>query len=1067
MGLYRKLFTLLAAFAGVLAATAGFAQNAVSGEVLVGLKPGYSASDSMERQFHSVGNPTGYDPRIRAYRISVDSGVSMSEALYELRSKTGVAYAEPNYLYHSFSNPNDSLFGQQYAPQITKANQAWDLWNPQATVIVAIVDTGVQYTHPDLTNKILRSGGLVVGYDYANNDSDPVDDHGHGTHCAGIAAAQINNSIGIAGVAGWNGQAGSTDTDFIKIMPVKVLGSDGVGSSTAISSGIMFAVDHGAKVISLSLGSPSESQTITNAIAYAWNHGCVVVGAAGNAGNNIPNYPGASANVVTVGATDNSDTMASFSCYGNWVDVAAPGSSIRSTLPSNTYGLMSGTSMATPFMAGEAALLMSQNPNLTNQEIVDLMLTNVDPYNANGKPMAPGAGRANVLTALQAAGGSSNPGEISGVTVNPSPVYGGSGASLVVTLSSPAPVGGVAVNLSSSNMVAFPVPATTTVLAGQTSVTVGILAGNVTDAQSVTVTASNTTNSQQTTVTVNPLLKQVVLTPASVRGGLTSSISVQLNGPAPAGGVVATLSSSSTSASVPSVVTIQAGQTSASATISTFPVSLTTESQISAGLRGVTKSASLQIKTPDVLSLTLGTGTIVDGGSTTATVKIAVNAPTGGLVVQLNSSSEAAVVPSFVTIPSGSSTATFAVTGSPVLEPNAATISATLGESSKSAQVNVVPLFAGVSVNPSGVRGGQSVTGTVTLNASAPSGGRVVNLSVSTGSAAVPASVTVLSGKSSATFTITTTAVNDDVTATVTASSGLIVRSAQFTIAPALLSSLTLNPTKIGGGGTGSGVVKISNAAPAGGLAINLSSESGWVLLPDQVVVPAGATQVTFTYGSLPTSLTRSAVIVASRGAVVKSATVQVMKMLTKVTLSPTSVKGGASSQATLTLGFSAPVGGLAVTVNSDSGAASTLGTVVVPAGAKSVKFTVGTAGVSSTQVALITVSLGENVVSAGLTIKPPSLTSVSLSPSSVVGGNGSVGTVRLDGAAPEGGLTIALSSTNANAIVPAFVVIPGGATSVTFEITTLTVTSRVSASIKATQGSIVKSASLTVNKAP
>ncbi len=1062
MKLFSRLSLLISTTAMLSVA---FGQSSVPGEVIVGLKPGYSASESMERQFHSVGSAKGYDSRIRAYRLEIDDDVSMSDAIFELRRKTGVAYVEPNYLFKSFANPNDTLFGQQYAPQITKANQAWELWNPQATVVVAIVDTGVQLNHPDLTNKILRNNGIVVGYDYVNNDADPSDDHGHGTHCAGIAAAQINNGIGIAGVAGWNGQAGVTDSNFIKIMPMKVLGSDGVGSSTAIASGIMFAVDNGAKVISLSLGAPTQSQTLTNAINYAWNNGAVIVGAAGNAGNNIPNYPGATANVITVGATDSSDTMASFSCYGDWVDIAAPGASIRSTLPGSVYGLMSGTSMSTPFVAGEAALLMSQNPDLTNQEIVDLIIGNVDPYNANGKPMAPGAGRANVLTALQAAGSSGEPGEISGVTINPTTVYGGSGASLVISLASPAPSGGVLVNLSSSDAFAFPVPATATVPVGQTSVTVGILTGNVTESKSVTVTASNSMNSAQGNATVTPLLKQVVLNPTSVRGGLAASIQVQLNGPAPTGGVVVSLSSSSSSASVPSTVTVNAGATSASANVSTFAVSNDTETQISAGLRGVTKSATLQIRTTEILSLTFVSGSIVDGGTTTATVKVATNAPASGLNILLSSSNESATVPASVFIPSGANSASFVVTGSPVLEPSSAMITATLGQSEKSAQINVVPLFAGISINPTGVRGGTSATGTVLLNGNAPTGGRVIQLSDNSGNVTVPASVTVLAGKASATFTISTAVVNQDELVQITGSSGLIVRSAQLTLAPALLTSITLTPTKIGGGGTGVGIVKISNAAPSDGLQIQLSSESAYVQLPDSVTVPAGATQVSFSYNSLPTSVSRTASIVAQRGAVIKTANVTIAPMLYKLGLSATSLRGGSSVSATLSLNFAAPSGGMVVSLSSNSPFAMVPNSVIVPAGLKSVKFSVSTLGVGSNQVAQISASRGENVVFANLSIKPPTLMSISLAPTTVVGGNSSVGTVRIDGPAPEGGLVINLLSSNASANLPASVVIPFGMTSANFEINTISVSASTSSSIKATFGAIAKSVTLRINK--
>src|SRR5262249_18692388 len=147
------------------------------------------------------------------------------------------------------------------------------------------------YNHPDLTNKILRDGnGNVIGHNtigsnaHSGDPNDPIDDHGHGTHCAGIAAAQTNNGAGVAGISGWNGQAGSSDIAKTKLMPVKVLNSGGSGTTVTVADGITWAADNGAKVISLSLGGGGDS-TEQNAVAYAWGKGCVVVAAAGNNGS--------------------------------------------------------------------------------------------------------------------------------------------------------------------------------------------------------------------------------------------------------------------------------------------------------------------------------------------------------------------------------------------------------------------------------------------------------------------------------------------------------------------------------------------------------------------------------------------------------------------------------------------------------------------------------------------------------------------------------------------------------------------------------------------------------------
>lgn len=192
-------------------------------------------------------------------------------------------------------------------------------------------------------------------------------------------------------------------------MPVKVLDSSGNGSDASVASGITWAADHGAKIISLSLGASSTSTTMNNAAQYAWNKGCLIVAAAGNSGSSALFYPAASPNVLSVAATDSSDTLAGFSNYGSWVQVAAPGVSIYSTTPTyaNSFGLnyawASGTSMATPHVAGEAALLLAQRPTLTNVQLKNLIVSNVDTYKpVSGHTIATGAGRINVLRALQA-----------------------------------------------------------------------------------------------------------------------------------------------------------------------------------------------------------------------------------------------------------------------------------------------------------------------------------------------------------------------------------------------------------------------------------------------------------------------------------------------------------------------------------------------------------------------------------------------------------------------------------------------------------------------------------------
>jgi thermitase len=215
------------------------------------------------------------------------------------------------------------------------------------------------------------SGKVVRGYDYVDNDWDPYDGNGHGTHAAGIAAAITNNTRGIAGMA-----------PDAKIYAVRVLDDSGSGTLQNVANGIIHAADNGADVISLSLGSPNDSITLKEAVDYAWNKGVVVVAAAGNDGSSQPAYPAYYSNAIAVAATDSDESKASFSNYGSWVDVAAPGVNIYSTYTDSSYASLSGTSMATPHVAGLAGLLDAQGRSAS--EIRATIENTADPISGTG-----------------------------------------------------------------------------------------------------------------------------------------------------------------------------------------------------------------------------------------------------------------------------------------------------------------------------------------------------------------------------------------------------------------------------------------------------------------------------------------------------------------------------------------------------------------------------------------------------------------------------------------------------------------------------------------------------------
>ncbi len=313
------------------------------GEVLVRFRPGHELAAASAPQW--LGAP--HVERLAAigvYRIRLAPGRSVWAAIRQLQSLPSVEFAEPNYRVRADTTPNDPEFGprQSHLRRI-RCEQGWDLNQGNSSIVIAIVDTGVDLDHPDM------SGKLVPGYDFENGDPVPDDDNGHGTHTAGLAAAATNNDTGIAGV-GWS----------CRIMPVKALDSDGNGSVATIANALNFAANNGANVISLSLGTKSNSATLQAAVLNAQAHNAVVVASAGNSGNQVATYPAAYPHAIAVAASTDADLRADFSNYGNWVDVAAPGVNVYSSYKNGGYKYMSGTSMSTPMVAGLAALLWSQ-----------------------------------------------------------------------------------------------------------------------------------------------------------------------------------------------------------------------------------------------------------------------------------------------------------------------------------------------------------------------------------------------------------------------------------------------------------------------------------------------------------------------------------------------------------------------------------------------------------------------------------------------------------------------------------------------------------------------------------
>jgi thermitase len=350
----------------------------VPGEIIIGFKATASAAQ-MKAAAASVGGTVVktislHGTKIVKVLIPAVSRAEIDGAVTSLGSSSMAAagtvkFAEPNVIrtIHQAtiqSQSNDPLLRQQWGYYDVSAN--WMAAQTAKAPVVAVIDTGVDYTHPDLAGKVLP------GYDFVNEDSDPMDDHGHGTHVAGVIAANANNGLGIAGIS-WTS----------KILPVKVCSSGGSCSDFDIVEGIKYAANQSAvKVLNMSLGG-AYSATMDEAVDYAVNAmGKLLVASAGNAATSTPSYPAGFAGynryfskVLAVAAHGSDHCKADFSNWGAWVSISAPGVDIVSTYPGNSYVSMNGTSMASPHVAGAAAVAWARYPKYRNNEIGFLLMT--------------------------------------------------------------------------------------------------------------------------------------------------------------------------------------------------------------------------------------------------------------------------------------------------------------------------------------------------------------------------------------------------------------------------------------------------------------------------------------------------------------------------------------------------------------------------------------------------------------------------------------------------------------------------------------------------------------------
>ncbi|MFX1254100.1 MAG: S8 family serine peptidase, partial [Promethearchaeota archaeon] len=324
--------------------------------------------------------------RLNAIVVNVPIS-SLKNFMEYWKALPSVRYVEVAQVTQVSAVPNDPDWSLQYGPQIIQADLAWDIqMGDPASILVAVIDTGIDYTHPDLVDQYVSGG-----YDWVFDDTDPMDDHGHGTHCAGIIGATINNSLGIAGVAN------------VSIMTEKVFDSGGFGYDYDAADAIVHATDMGATVLSNSYGFPEPSTALEDAVAYAYANDVVIVVAAGNDASTFQGYPASYPETISVSATDSYDDPAWFTNYGPGIDVAAPGVDIYSTMPVSmgSYGSMSGTSMACPHVAGVVALIRAEFPSWSNEWVREHLRDSADDLGDPGWDDYYGYGRVNAYQAVQ------------------------------------------------------------------------------------------------------------------------------------------------------------------------------------------------------------------------------------------------------------------------------------------------------------------------------------------------------------------------------------------------------------------------------------------------------------------------------------------------------------------------------------------------------------------------------------------------------------------------------------------------------------------------------------------
>lgn len=424
---------LVLCMAALMAGGAAQAQQPtrwVDGELLVGFRAGVGpAGRHALYRDHGASHVEDIGQNTRVVRIRVPA-LALEALKRRLERRPEVKFVEKNYEFEPALLPNDLQYASQWHLPKIRAPEAWDLTQGASGAVIAILDSGVEATHPDFAGK------LVAGFNTYSNSTNTADQFGHGTQVAGAAGALTNNAVGIAGVAG-----------SAPIMPVRVTDSAGRATSASIANGIFWAADHGARVANLSFNGIAGNATIRAAAEYAYNHGTLVVAASGNCAcaDPTPENP----YVLSVSATDETDSVAYFSSTGAFVDLSAPGTNILTTAMFSLYVADSGTSLASPIVAGVAALMFAANPSLTPALVTQLLEATAFDPGGNGYDQGFGHGRVDAFAAVTVAAGYVPPPDITVPTVAmTAPLEGATvSGTVVVDVSASDDVGVVKVDL--------------------------------------------------------------------------------------------------------------------------------------------------------------------------------------------------------------------------------------------------------------------------------------------------------------------------------------------------------------------------------------------------------------------------------------------------------------------------------------------------------------------------------------------------------------------------------------------------------------------------------------------